>query len=155
MLVPTYHCPTMIAPVVHAGDGPDVLSDHGAARRTWNGCAQADLAGVRVMLAAHYFGLPQPMAVIRTFCDERGINLIEDCAHAFFGVSDDRPVGSWGDVAIASLTKFFPGARGRPDRLGHACARFADPDPAQFSRRVEGRLPMRSRWVPGTTAFPG
>ena len=60
------------------------------------------------MLAAHYFGLPQPMAAMRAFCDERGISLIEDCAHAFFGVSDDRPVGSWGDVAIASLTKFFP-----------------------------------------------
>ena len=60
------------------------------------------------MLVPHYFGLPQPMSAVRAFCTARGIDLIEDCAHAFFGVSDGAPVGSWGDVAIASLTKFFP-----------------------------------------------
>src|SRR6185295_18524163 len=45
---------------------------------------------------------------LRSFCDGRRIALIEDCAHAFFGASDGRPVGHWGNVAIASLTKFFP-----------------------------------------------
>ena len=48
------------------------------------------------------------MAVVRSFCVALGCNLIEDCAHAFFGITDDWPVGSWGDVSIASLTKFFP-----------------------------------------------
>ena len=60
------------------------------------------------MLVAHFFGRPQPMARLREFCDARGIALIEDCAHAFFGTVDGRPVGQWGDTAIASLTKFFP-----------------------------------------------
>ena len=66
------------------------------------------MQGVRAMIAAHYFGLPQPMAAIRGFCDQHGIALIEDCAHALFGMSDGRPVGRWGDYAIASLTKFLP-----------------------------------------------
>jgi dTDP-4-amino-4,6-dideoxygalactose transaminase len=60
------------------------------------------------MLVAHYFGLPQPMSRVRRFCDEHGIALIEDCAHAFFGESEGRGVGGWGEYAIASLTKFFP-----------------------------------------------
>jgi dTDP-4-amino-4,6-dideoxygalactose transaminase len=34
--------------------------------------------------------------------------LIEDCAHAFFGMAGERPVGAWGDFSIASVTKFFP-----------------------------------------------
>src|SRR5205807_5356794 len=48
------------------------------------------------------------LAGVRAFCDANAISLIEDCAHAVFGVSDGRPVGHWGDIAIASLTKFFP-----------------------------------------------
>ena len=107
-LVPTYHCPTMISPVAHAGLQPLFypITESGAPDLNW--IAQADLKGVRVMLATHYFGLPQPMSAVRQFCDAHGIKLIEDCAHAFFGVSENRPVGSWGDIAIASLTKFFP-----------------------------------------------
>jgi hypothetical protein len=48
------------------------------------------------------------MARLRSFCDEHDIALIEDCAHALFGMSDGRAVGQWGDYAIASLTKFLP-----------------------------------------------
>jgi dTDP-4-amino-4,6-dideoxygalactose transaminase len=60
------------------------------------------------MLVAHYFGVPQAMQGVRKLCDANRLALIEDCAHAFFGVADGRAVGGWGDVAVASLTKFFP-----------------------------------------------
>jgi dTDP-4-amino-4,6-dideoxygalactose transaminase/glycosyltransferase involved in cell wall biosynthesis len=108
VLVPTYHCPTMIAPIVQAGAHPMFypITASGAPDLQW--LRGADLTSVRALLAAHYFGLPQPMAVVRSFCVEHGVALIEDCAHAFFGISDDAPVGGWGDVAIASLPKVFP-----------------------------------------------
>src|SRR5438309_4000555 len=48
------------------------------------------------------------MSRLRAFCDGHGIALIEDCAHAFFGVCEGVAVGSWGHIAIASLPKFFP-----------------------------------------------
>lgn len=48
------------------------------------------------------------MAQLRTWCDETGVALIEDCAHALFGNAGERRVGAWGDLAIASLTKFLP-----------------------------------------------
>ena len=48
------------------------------------------------------------MARIRQFCVERGIALIEDCAHAMFGEADGKPIGAHGHYAIASLTKFLP-----------------------------------------------
>lgn len=112
VLVPTYHCPTMISPVVRAGAAPVFypITATGAPDMAW--LAQADLAAVSAMLATHYFGVPQPMAAVRRFCDDRGIALIEDCAHCLFGLSGERPVGSWGDLAITSLMKFFPTPEG-------------------------------------------
>jgi dTDP-4-amino-4,6-dideoxygalactose transaminase len=70
------------------------------------------LDGVRAILVPHYFGLPQPLGLVRAFCDAHGIALIEDCAHMFFGFVEGSPVGTWGDLAIASLTKFYPVAEG-------------------------------------------
>ena len=108
VLLPTYHCPTMVAPVVARGAEPLFypIDATGAPQLDW--LKRADIEGVRVLLAAHFFGLPQPMAKLRRWCDERGIRLIEDCAHALFGRTEGRAIGRWGDLAIASLTKFLP-----------------------------------------------
>jgi perosamine synthetase len=108
VLVPTYHCPTMIAPVVRVDAQPMFypITASGEVNLEW--LQRAPLAGVRAVLATHYFGIPQPMARLRAFCDANRIALIEDCAHAFFGESEGMAVGSTGDIAIASLPKFFP-----------------------------------------------
>ena len=104
VLVPTYHCPTMITPIFAAGALPVFypIGSTGGPSLAW--LEQHGKGRARAMLVAHYFGIPQAMAGIRAFCDENGLALIEDCAHAFFGVSEGRAVGGWGDVAIASLT---------------------------------------------------
>jgi dTDP-4-amino-4,6-dideoxygalactose transaminase len=108
VLVPTYHCPTMIAPVVALGAQPIFypIESNGAPDLQW--IKQHHDTNIRGMLAAHFFGLPQPLAAIRHWCDQQGVRLIEDCAHSLFGMSGDRAVGLWGDLAIASLTKFLP-----------------------------------------------
>ncbi len=108
VLMPTYHCPTMIAPVDELGAQTVFypVTTSGAPDMQW--LQRLDSRDIKVMLAAHFFGLPQPMAAIRKWCDERSIALIEDCAHALFGQSEGRPIGHWGDVAIGSLTKFLP-----------------------------------------------
>jgi dTDP-4-amino-4,6-dideoxygalactose transaminase len=62
----------------------------------------------RALMVTHYFGFPQDMAPIRALCDARGVALIEDCAHCFIGEHGGRPVGAWGDYAIASSMKFLP-----------------------------------------------
>lgn len=108
VLVPSYHCPTMVAPVVVAGlkaaffgIRPDGLPDLERIDPAHAGAAKA-------MLVSHYFGRSQSLAEVRHWCDQRGIALIEDCAHCFFGHAGERPIGAWGDFATASLTKFFP-----------------------------------------------
>jgi len=108
VLVPAFHCSSMVEPVVWAGGQPrffrireDGAVDLDDVRAKFN-------TNTRAILVAHYFGFPQDMPTIRRFCDEHGIALIEDCAHAFFGSIDGRPLGSFGDYACASPWKFFP-----------------------------------------------
>lgn len=108
VIIPTYHCPTMVAPVVALGATPIFCPIDSMGRiniSALDGLARAD---TKAILAPHYFGLPQPMDELRAWCDVKGIALIEDCAHALFGISGDRNIGQWGDLAIASLTKFLP-----------------------------------------------
>jgi hypothetical protein len=59
-------------------------------------------------MITHFFGFPQHSRLIRDFCDSHHLLLLEDCAHAFFGLQDGLPLGSYGDYAIASAMKFFP-----------------------------------------------
>ena len=108
ILVPTYHCPTMIAPIVALGATPIFypLDELGAPRLDW--IKGEFVEGTRALLVAHFFGLPQPMKEMRQWCTQQGVRLIEDCAHALFGSVDGRDIGAWGDVSIASLTKFLP-----------------------------------------------
>ncbi len=164
VLLPTYHCPTMVAPVVHLQAEPVFypIDRSGAPSLAW--IEAQDLHGVRVLLVAHFFGLPQPMATLRRWCDERGIALLEDCAHALFGRSGERPIGAWGDVAIGSLTKFMPLTTGGCLVMGGKQNKrplLARP-PLQAGARVvldavelsalHGRLPGLSSFVSGTLA---
>jgi len=107
VLLPAYHCTAMVAPCVSLGATPvfyrvtptlDVDYDDLVSRSE----------GARALVAVHYYGFPQDLARLRRICDERGMALIEDCAHAFFGRSDGQPIGSAGDFAIGSPWKFFP-----------------------------------------------
>lgn len=112
VLVPTYHCPTMVAPILHAGLQPRFFPIDCDGLPQLDGISRAAAADARAMFVPHYFGLPKGLGLVREWCSARGITLVEDCAHSYFGVAGDRPVGAWGDYAVASLSKFFPVATG-------------------------------------------
>lgn len=108
VLLPNYYCPTMPAPVEASGAAVLFypITGEGLPDLDW---IRAHLSPeCKALLAVHFFGLPLPLATVREFCDEAGLLLIEDCAHAFFGKWSEVPVGSFGHFAIASLPKFFP-----------------------------------------------
>lgn len=107
VLVPAYHSPSMVPPVLHVGATPEFYR---VGRDT--GVDLDDLArrlpGAGALMVTHYFGFPQRMAPIRALCDRHGVPLLEDCAHSLFGAEGGRPLGTWGDYAAASTMKFFP-----------------------------------------------
>jgi dTDP-4-amino-4,6-dideoxygalactose transaminase len=108
VLVPAYHCLSMVEPIVFCGAVPVFYPLTSNLDVPLDALERFDLVRVRAMLVTHYFGFPQAMASICAFAHARGIPVIEDCAHAVFGVADDRPIGTWGDYAAVSLMKFFP-----------------------------------------------
>lgn len=111
VLVPAWHSPSMIPPVLWRGAeplfyrvGPDGAAD------LQDIAARAPQA--RVLVVTHYFGFPQDLAPLRALCDAHGLQLLEDCAHAYIGSHAGRPLGSFGDYAIASTMKFLPAYEG-------------------------------------------
>jgi dTDP-4-amino-4,6-dideoxygalactose transaminase len=107
VLIPAYHCNSMVEPVVNAGAKPVFFKIDEEAKVDLEDVARRLDEGTRVLLVTHYFGFPQNLSEIRAFCDRHGLVLIEDCAHVFFGVHGGKPIGSWGDYAFASPMKFF------------------------------------------------
>lgn len=108
VLLPAYHCISMVEPVVWRGAGPVFYRINADTSADLDDAAQALTARTRALLVPHYFGFPQDMRRIRAFCDRHRLILIEDCAHSFFGLHGGRPLGSFGDYAIGSAWKFFP-----------------------------------------------
>jgi perosamine synthetase len=57
----------------------------------------------KAVVVQHTFGLPGPVAALRTFCDQHGLILIEDCALALGGSSHQQPLGTFGHSAFFSF----------------------------------------------------
>ena len=109
VLVPAYHCNAMIEPVAWLGAIPvfyRILPDAGVDLQ--DVARLLRVGGARAMMVTHYFGFPQDIQNIFDFCEANALPFMEDCAHAFFGEAAGRPIGSFGQFAIASPWKFFP-----------------------------------------------
>jgi dTDP-4-amino-4,6-dideoxygalactose transaminase len=57
------------------------------------------------ILTANLYGLPDRVAELRSGCDQIGIPLIEDGAHAIVATVAGRRIGTFGDVAAFSVSK--------------------------------------------------
>lgn len=112
ILIPAYHCGTMVEPALWLNAeiafyrlSSDLSIDLEDAERRIG-------PNTKALLITHYFGFPQPLEPILTFCHDHNLALIEDCAHAFFGQSQDIALGGAGDFSVTSTTKFFPTVEG-------------------------------------------
>lgn len=57
------------------------------------------------VLTTNLYGNPDPAPELRARCDRLGIPLVEDAAHAIGSEVGGRPVGTYGDAAVYSLSK--------------------------------------------------
>lgn len=108
VLVPAYHCASMIEPVIWSGARPVFYRVRADTEIDLDDLARRVTPRTRVLMATNYFGFPQPLDRLRMFCDAHAIMLLEDCAHSFLGEYQGKPLGSFGDYAIASSMKFLP-----------------------------------------------
>jgi len=108
VLVPAYHSLSMIPPVHWCGAQVVFYRIHPDTSPDLADIATKLGAGVKAVMATHFFGFPQDLRGLRALCDAHGAGLLEDCAHCFFGERDGVAVGTSGDYAIGSSMKFFP-----------------------------------------------
>jgi dTDP-4-amino-4,6-dideoxygalactose transaminase len=108
VLVPAWHSPSMIPPVLWRGARPVFYRLRQDATLDLDDLAAKIGPATRAVMVTHYFGFPQAVEQVRALCDARGVQLLEDCAHAFIGAYRGKPIGATGDYAIGSSMKFFP-----------------------------------------------
>lgn len=111
VLIPAYHCRTMLDPALSLhGDiqlypldtklSPDIQAIE-------NLIVDSRIP-VCALVATHYFGFPQCLDQLKALCDKYGIALIEDCSHAFIRSRSDLKMGAQGRYIVASPYKFCP-----------------------------------------------
>lgn len=138
VLVPSYHCPTMVAPVLLANLNVAYFGIRADGLPNLDTIDAATANKSKAMIVSHYFGLARSLAEVRQWCDERGIALIEDCAHCYFGEAGERPVGAWGDFSTASLSKFLPVPEGGLLASAHRPIAHLQLSPPSFKAQLKG-----------------
>ncbi len=109
ILIPAYNCGVEVDPFLHFKIVPKYYRVEKNLNVDLDDAERKMGARVKGILITHYLGAAQPgIKEIQRICKDKGIYLIEDCAHALLSDFDERPLGSYGDVAIFSLLKGFP-----------------------------------------------
>lgn len=146
LLVPAYHCLTMLDPAIRLGAevllygiGPTLVPD----MVNVAACLRGSRQPVKAMLVPHYFGFAQDLAPIARFCTEHGIALIEDCCHAMVAGPGAAGMGRTGRFCVASPYKVFPCDEGGLLWAGDGRALHAGERPAP-SLASEARGILRS-----------
>jgi hypothetical protein len=62
----------------------------------------------KAILAVNYFGFPTLLNEIKDICHQKRLFFIEDNAHGLLSRTNDRFLGTFGDIAIFSIRKTLP-----------------------------------------------
>lgn len=108
ILVPALHCPSITETLKRFGYSATFYPINEDLTPVEHAIRLGLLGGAQAVLLIHYFGFIQDAVRCRDLCDSHGAVLIEDCAHAYFGIAGEARPGDIGHFAIASPRKFFP-----------------------------------------------
>lgn len=93
--------------ILHAGGrpvlveiGPDYVIDCDDLR------AKARASGARILMLSHMRGHIADMDAVMAACDDLGLLLVEDCAHALCAAWDGRAIGTFGAAAAFSAQTY-------------------------------------------------
>lgn len=83
----------------------------------------------RAIIVQHLFGYPDNLVEIKKICREHQLILIEDVAQSLGADYQDKPVGSWGDIAMFSF--------GRDKIISSVNGGFLTINQAKFKSRLD------------------
>jgi len=159
ILVPAFHCPTVVEPLIRAGYQPRFYAITPR--------LEIDIADLRsrldenvaAVIVINYFGFPAALSEVRKLSDRFGAILVEDCAHSFLSADPVRLCGQQSDAAIFSFKKLAPTLVGGAIRVNSLPCAVPEPqmnaslgNSLQLLRRamseaVDNSDSMPVRWV--------
>ena len=145
VLVPSYNCGSDVSPVIATGARVLMYRVDRNAEIDIDDIRRRVSKRTKAICVTHYFGRPAKITELASFCREREIKLLEDCALSLFSSG----VGEIGDAAIFNLRKSLPVSDGGVLSIGCSpsdqqviIAREASP----FSVG-RGALSLLKRWI--------
>ncbi len=137
VLLPAYHCPSLVEPFLAAGAradfykmSPDLSPDGDDFLRRLKSTPHKAVVFVK------FFGFTQEVELLARAARAAGVAVIHDCAHAYFALRDVPRE----DSAIASLVKFFPlpdGGLIRPSDAYVQCAVGQNPQRVGYADELK------------------
>lgn len=118
VLIPAFICDVALLPLERLGCRPVYYGI--------NDRFQVDFATMvvsprtKAILTANYFGLSNDLDGIAGFAASHGLMWINDNAHGFAGLHDDKPLESFGDTSVTSFRKVLPVLNGAYGLLNNA-----------------------------------
>ncbi len=105
VIVPAMTFAATASAVLYCGGTPvfaDILGDHDFSIDP-DAVRAAITPRTKAVAAVHFAGYAAPVDTLRALCDEHGLALVEDVAHAPSAVLGGKKLGTWGDAGCFSL----------------------------------------------------
>lgn len=139
VLVPAFHCPTVVDPVLHAGFDVRFYSIDENLR-----IESSDLLGkigpeTAAVLFIRYFGISDDGEAFYSAVRDAGAFVIDDCSHSFLAANPARLLRSNADVSTFSFWKLVPSQHGGGLVLGRGLSLTGADKPVAPGRRAQWR----------------
>jgi perosamine synthetase len=112
ILLPAFHCTALVEPVARSGYSAEFYRIRRDFSVDVDDIRQKATSDVAALVVIHYFGFPTEMTSVMEIAGERGIYVVEDCAHSFLSRQNGKYVGHCADFALFSYHKFAPSLAG-------------------------------------------
>lgn len=105
ILMPAYNCGVEVEAVLRAGFSVKFYSVKKNLQIDIPSLLETIDEDCGALFIIHYYGFPQPIDQLIPLCKEKGLFLIEDCAHSLYSQFQNKWLGQYGDIAIFSMQK--------------------------------------------------
>ena len=133
VLVPAFHCPTVVTPALRAGFKVEFYRVRRDLTLDTDDATAKISDRIAAVVAINYFGFPANLDPMLAAARHAGIPLIEDCSHSFLRTNPLGFTGLRGDASVYSFWKIVPSMVGGGLRINNP----------EFEQRFDsGPLPL-------------
>lgn len=127
VLLPAFHCPTVVEPILRAGYQPRFYRISETLSIDYEDFLSKLDEGICAAVIINYFGFPADLEAAKKACEQVDAFVIEDCAHSFLQTAPMGLTGSRGHAATYSFKKLVPTLVGGGVRINDARLRLETP----------------------------